>query len=54
MEDSVLAPFKWILQGAHNDTYMYMYIYLLDITKQQCCIEWFVSGLYNYVHSSSG
>ena len=26
-----------------------MYMYLLDITKQQCCIEWFVSGLYNYV-----
>ena len=25
-----------------------MYIYLLDITKRQCCIEWFVSGLYNY------
>ena len=33
--------------------YMYMYMYLLDITKQQCCIEWFVSGLYNYVHSSN-
>ena len=33
--------------------YMYMYMYLLDITKQQCCIEWFVSGLYNYVHSST-
>ena len=23
---------------------------LLDITKQRCCIEWFVSGLYNYVN----
>ena len=42
----------------HLKTCMYMYIqtsegmymYLLDITKQQCCIEWFVSGLYNYVH----
>ena len=25
-------------------------VYLLDITKQQCCIEWFVSCLYNYIH----
>ena len=31
-------------------TCMYMYVYLLDITKQRCCIEWFVSRLYNYVH----
>ena len=33
--------------------YMYMYmdnVYLLDITKQQCCIEWFVSCLYNYIY----
>ena len=22
----------------------------MDITKQRCCIEWFVSCLYNYVH----
>ena len=29
-----------------------MYVYLLEITKQRCCIdiEWFVSRLYNYVH----
>ena len=27
-----------------------MYVHLLDITKQQCYIEWFVRGLYNYVH----
>ena len=37
--------------------YMYMCIQMalqhdvhVDITKQRCCIEWFVSGLYNYVH----
>ena len=27
-----------------------LHVHLLDITKQRCCIEWFVSGLYNYVH----
>ena len=27
-----------------------IHMYLLDITKQRCCIEWFVSSLYNYVH----
>ena len=31
-----------------------MYMYLLDITKQRCCIEWFVSGLYNYIHFPDG
>ena len=43
---AVTFPKKNELPHVH----MYMYVYLLDITKQRCCIEWFVSGLYNYVH----
>ena len=31
-----------------------MYMYLLDSTKQPCCLEWFVRGLYNYIHSRYG
>ena len=45
----VAMPVEYSLRLAYANAFLHvLYIHLLDITKQRCCIEWFVSGLYNY------